>query len=77
MNEAGVLGRFIPDFGRVVGMMQFSMYHHYTVDEHLLRTVGALSAIEAGTPHGGSPAGEQDHPPNCASHRALSRGVLA
>jgi len=48
MNEAGVLGRFIPDFGRVVGMMQFSMYHHYTIDEHLLRTVGSLSAIEAG-----------------------------
>ena len=48
MNEAGVLGRFIPDFGRVVGMMQFSMYHHYTVDEHLLRTVGGISAIEAG-----------------------------
>ena len=48
MNEAGVLGRFIPDFGHVVGMMQFSMYHHYTVDEHLLRTVGALSQIEAG-----------------------------
>ncbi len=49
MNEAGVLGRFIPDFGRTVGMMQFSMYHHYTVDEHLLRTVGVLSQIEAGT----------------------------
>ena len=48
MNEAGVLGRFIPDFGRVVGMMQFSMYHHYTIDEHLLRTVGVLSAIEGG-----------------------------
>jgi [protein-PII] uridylyltransferase len=48
MNEAGVLGRFIPDFGRVVGMMQFSMYHHYTVDEHLLRTVGILSQIESG-----------------------------
>ena len=48
MNEAGVLGRFIPDFGRVVGMMQFSMYHHYTIDEHLLRTVGVLSALEAG-----------------------------
>ena len=48
MNEAGVLGRFIPEFGRVVGMMQFSMYHHYTVDEHLIRTVGGLSAIEAG-----------------------------
>jgi [protein-PII] uridylyltransferase len=48
MNEAGVLGRFIPDFGRIVGMMQFTMYHHYTVDEHLLRTIGVLANIEAG-----------------------------
>jgi [protein-PII] uridylyltransferase len=48
MNEAGVLGRFIPDFGRVVAMMQFNMYHHYTVDEHLLRTVGMLTDIERG-----------------------------
>ena len=48
MNEAGVLGRFIPEFGRVVAMMQFNMYHHYTVDEHLLRTVGNLTAIESG-----------------------------
>ncbi len=48
MNEAGVLGRFVPDFGRVVAMMQFNMYHHYTVDEHLLRCVGILSAIESG-----------------------------
>ena len=49
MNEAGVLGRFIPDFGRVVAQMQFNMYHHYTVDEHLIRAVGVLSAIENGT----------------------------
>jgi [protein-PII] uridylyltransferase len=48
MNEAGVLGRFIPDFGRIVAMMQFNMYHHYTVDEHLLRCIGVLSDIEAG-----------------------------
>ncbi|HEY0290873.1 MAG TPA: [protein-PII] uridylyltransferase [Hansschlegelia sp.] len=48
MNETGVLGRFIPDFGRVVAMMQFNMYHHYTVDEHLLRAVGVLAEIEAG-----------------------------
>jgi [protein-PII] uridylyltransferase len=48
MNEAGILGRFIPEFGRVVSMMQFNMYHHYTVDEHLLRTVGQLRAIEEG-----------------------------
>jgi [protein-PII] uridylyltransferase len=49
MNEVGVLGAFIPDFGRVVSMMQFNMYHHYTVDEHLLRCVGVLAEIEAGT----------------------------
>jgi [protein-PII] uridylyltransferase len=48
MNEAGVLGAFIPDFGRVVAMMQFNMYHHYTVDEHLLRCIGVLSDIDAG-----------------------------
>jgi len=50
MNDAGVLGRFIPAFRRVVGMMQFNMYHHYTVDEHLIRTVEKLSDIEAGLP---------------------------
>jgi len=48
MNEAGVLGRFVPDFGKVVSMMQFNMYHHYTVDEHLIRTVGVLADIEHG-----------------------------
>ncbi|PPD24395.1 MAG: [protein-PII] uridylyltransferase [Methylocystis sp.] len=48
MNETGVLGRFIPDFGKIVAMMQFNMYHHYTVDEHLLRAVGGLSDLEAG-----------------------------
>ena len=35
MNEAGVLGEFVRAFGRIVAMMQFNMYHHYTVDEHL------------------------------------------
>jgi [protein-PII] uridylyltransferase len=48
MNEAGVLGSFVPAFGRIVAMMQFNMYHHYTVDEHLLRCVGVLSDIDAG-----------------------------
>lgn len=51
MNEAGILGRFVPDFGRVVAMMQFNMYHHYTVDEHLLRCIGVLHRIE----HDGKP----------------------
>jgi [protein-PII] uridylyltransferase len=48
MNESGVLGKLIPDFGKIVAMMQFSMYHHYTVDEHLLRCIGVLAEIERG-----------------------------
>jgi [protein-PII] uridylyltransferase len=48
MNEAGALGHFIPEFGRVVSMMQFNMYHHFTVDEHLIRAIGFLSDIERG-----------------------------
>lgn len=48
MNEAGVLGKFIPDFGKVVSMMQFNMYHHFTVDEHSIRAVGMLSKMEKG-----------------------------
>jgi [protein-PII] uridylyltransferase len=48
LNEAGVFGRFIPDFGRVNAQMQFDMYHHYTVDEHTIRAIGLLSAIEKG-----------------------------
>ncbi len=48
MNEAGVLGRFIPDFGRVVAQMQFDMYHCYTVDEHTLFAVAGIHGIETG-----------------------------
>ncbi|MBN9036991.1 MAG: [protein-PII] uridylyltransferase [Rhizobiales bacterium] len=48
MNEAGLLGKLIPDFNRIVAMMQFNMYHHYTVDEHLLRCIGVLAEIERG-----------------------------
>ena len=48
MNEAGVFGRFVPDFGRVIAQMQFDMYHHYTVDEHTIRAIGLLAQIEKG-----------------------------
>ncbi|MEQ1618138.1 MAG: [protein-PII] uridylyltransferase, partial [Terricaulis sp.] len=48
MNDSGVLGRFVPEFGRVVAQMQFNMHHHYTVDEHTLRAVEAISEIEGG-----------------------------
>ena len=55
MNEAGVFGQFIPDFGRVVAQMQYDMYHHYTVDEHTIRAIGLTAKIEAGLL-------ESDHP---------------
>ena len=46
MNELGVLGAFIPDFQTIVAMMQFNMYHHYTVDEHTIQTISHLAQIE-------------------------------
>lgn len=48
MNEAGLLGRFVPEFGRVVAQMQHNLYHVYTVDEHTIRAIGILSQIENG-----------------------------
>ncbi len=48
MNELGVLAAFIPEFAPVVAMMQFNVYHHYTVDEHLIQCVVALASIERG-----------------------------
>jgi [protein-PII] uridylyltransferase len=75
MNEAGVFGRFIPDFGRVVAQMQFDMYHHYTVDEHSIRAIGLLAQIERGEL-------EKDHPlstrlfDQIASRRTLYVAVL-
>jgi [protein-PII] uridylyltransferase len=48
MNESGVLGRFVPEFGKIVALMQFNMYHHYTVDEHLIRAVGVMAEIANG-----------------------------
>ena len=48
MGEAGVFGRFVPDFGRVVALSQFNMYHWYTVDEHTIRAIGLLARIERG-----------------------------
>lgn len=55
MNEAGILGRFIPEFGRIVAQMQFNMYHSYTVDEHTLRAVGIIAEIASGRL-------QEDHP---------------
>jgi [protein-PII] uridylyltransferase len=65
MNEAGVFGRFVPDFGRVVAQMQFDMYHHYTVDEHSIRAIGLLAGIERGDLR-------EDHPLSTAIFRQVA-----
>ncbi len=75
MNEAGVFGKFVPDFGRVVAQMQYDMYHVYTVDEHTIRAIGVLHGIETGRLI-------EDHPLSCSvigevqSKRALYIAVL-
>jgi len=46
MNELGVLAAFIPDFEPIVAMMQFNMYHSYTVDEHIIQCISHLAMIE-------------------------------
>jgi [protein-PII] uridylyltransferase len=75
LNEAGVFGRFIPDFGRVNAQMQFDMYHHYTVDEHTIRAIGLLARMEKGELR-------EEHPlavdllPKIQSRRALYASVL-
>lgn len=48
MNEAGLLGRFLPEWGRIVGQTQFNMYHAYTVDEHTLQAIGVINDIARG-----------------------------
>ena len=55
MNETGLLGRFLPEWGRIVGQTQFNMYHAYTVDEHSLQAIGLINDIARGK-H------KEDHP---------------
>ncbi len=42
MNRYGVLGCYVPAFGRIVGRMQYDLFHAYTVDEHTLFVVSNL-----------------------------------
>ena len=75
MNEAGVFGRFIPDFGRVVAQMQYDMYHVYTVDEHTLFAIGILHQIETARLKDELPIASAIMP-TIASRRALYLATL-
>ena len=65
MNDSGVLGRYLPEFGRIVAQMQFNMYHSYTVDEHTLRAVGVIADIASGRL-------ESDHPLSVATYPLIA-----
>jgi [protein-PII] uridylyltransferase len=75
MNETGVLGRFVPEFGHIVGQTQFNMYHHFTVDEHTLMAVVTIHDIERGLE-------KEQHPlsteifPKILNRRALYLAML-
>ncbi|MEM9854655.1 MAG: [protein-PII] uridylyltransferase, partial [Pseudomonadota bacterium] len=48
MNELGLLAAYLPEFEPIVAMMQFNMYHAYTVDEHTIQCISTLAQIERG-----------------------------
>lgn len=48
LNETGFLGRFLPDWARIVGQMQFDTYHVFTVDEHTIEAIRILNTLEHG-----------------------------
>ena len=48
MNTLGLLGHYIPEFGRIIGQSQHDMFHVYTVDEHTILAVEALRHIKGG-----------------------------
>ena len=75
MNESGVFGQFLPDFGWIVAMMQFDMYHSYTVDEHTLKAIGILHGIENGALSEAVPVATEVMP-EIESRRALYVAVL-
>lgn len=75
LNESGVFGRFIPEFGQVVAQMQYDMYHVYTTDEHTIRAVGILHRIERGDLADELPVATHVFP-TVQSRRALYVAVL-
>ncbi|WP_298215041.1 [protein-PII] uridylyltransferase [Acidocella sp.] len=48
LNDSGILGRYLPDWRRIVGQMQFDTYHVYTVDVHTIQAIRNLNNLEAG-----------------------------
>ncbi|MBV8616011.1 MAG: [protein-PII] uridylyltransferase [Acetobacteraceae bacterium] len=75
MNETGFLGRYLPDWARIVGQMQFDTYHVFTVDEHTIEAIRVLNALERGELSDVAPVASSvvDH---MQSRRALYAAML-
>ncbi len=75
MNEAGLIGRLLADWARIVGQMQFDTYHIFTVDEHTIEAVRVLNKLEHGELSDVAPvaSGLVDH---VQSRRALYVAML-
>ncbi|MGH7212072.1 MAG: HD domain-containing protein, partial [Acetobacteraceae bacterium] len=75
LNETGFLGRYLPDWARIVGQMQFDTYPVFTVDEHTIEAMRVLNALERGELADIAPiaSGVVDH---MQSRRALHVAML-
>ena len=73
MNRYGMLGRYLPAFGRIVGQMQHDLYHVYTVDEHILNVVRNLRRFAVPELAHEFPLCSRTHERLRASGAALSR----
>ncbi len=75
LSEVGVLGRLIPEFGRVIGLMQFNLYHHYTVDEHTILAIETYRRIASGALRDEHPV-ETDIAQGLPNHRVMTIALL-
>ncbi len=77
MNETGFLGRYIPDWARIVGQMQFDTYHVFTVDEHTIEAVRVLNMMERGELSEIAPVASEPGRSSAVAPRAVSRDAAA
>ncbi len=66
MNRYGVLGNYIPAFAQVTGLMQYDLFHRYTVDAHILFLIRILHRFT-------DPRFQQDYPLVSALYQRIER----
>lgn len=69
MNSYGVLGRYLPKFDAITGLMQFDMFHIYTVDEHTMMVLRSTRRFTL-------PENEEEHPEGFAIFKEIPKPEL-